>query len=154
MILDERIELADATAANTGGAGSYLVGDVYDTGIAGSSTVSNDLGLGDSLWFVVQVDTAFTSGGSATVAFHLASDAAAAIATDGSASYHFSTSAIPVATLVAGYTIAAVRVPSGTYERYVGMLQTTAVAALTAGKVNAFFTNDFARIRLYADASN
>lgn len=154
MILDERTEIADATAANTGVAGTYLIGDVIDTGIAGSSTVANDLGLGESLWFVVQVDTTFTSGGSATVAFHLASDAGASIATDGSASYHFSTSAIPVATLVAGYTIAAVRVPSGTYERYVGLLQTTAVAALTAGKVNAFFTNDFARIRLYADASN
>jgi uncharacterized protein YaiE (UPF0345 family) len=154
MWLDERTEFADATSANTGAAGTYLVGDVVDTGIAGSSTVSNDLGLGESAWLVIQVDTAFTSGGSATVAFHLASDAGASIATDGSATYHFSTSAIPVATLVAGYTVAAVRLPSGTYERYLGILQTTGTAALTAGKFNAFVTNDFSRVRLYADASN
>jgi hypothetical protein len=154
MILDERTEFADATSANTGAAGTYLVGDVVDTGIAGSSTVANDLGLGDAAWLVIQVDTAFTSGGSATVAFHLASDAGASIATDGSATYHFSTSAIPVATLVAGYTVAAVRLPSGNYERYLGILQTTGTAALTAGKFNAFVTNDFSRIRNYADASN
>ena len=30
MILDERTEFCDATALNTGGAGSYLLGDVID----------------------------------------------------------------------------------------------------------------------------
>ena len=110
--------------------------------------------MDDSLYLVLQVDTTATSGGSATVQFHLASDASASVATDGSATYHFSTAAIPVATLVAGYTIAAVKLPSGVYERYLGILQTTAVAALTAGKINAFLTNDVSRIRHYADAAN
>lgn len=151
MILDERTEFCDAVAANTGGAASYLLGDVLDTGIAGSSTQPNDLGVGDALWLVIQVDTTFTSGGAGTYQFHLASDAAAAIAVDGTASYHFSTGAIPVATLVAGYVIAAVHLPRGTYERYLGILQTTAVAAATAGKINAFLTNDVARWQPYAD---
>lgn len=154
MILDDRLEMCDATALNTGGAGSYLLGDQIDTSIAGTSTQPNDLGVDDSLYLVLQVDTTATSGGSATVQFHLASDASASVATDGSATYHFSTAAIPVATLVAGYTIAAVKLPSGVYERYLGILQTTAVAALTAGKINAFLTNDVSRIRHYADAAN
>lgn len=149
MILDERTEFCDATALNTGAAASYLIGDVIDL------EASNlDLGISADLWLVIQVDTAATSGGSATGQFHLASDAQAAIAVDGSATYHFSTAAIAVATLVAGYVIAAVKLPSGTYERYLGILQTTAVAAFTAGKVNAFLTPDYAKIKHYADASN
>ena len=150
MILDERLEFCDATSLNTGAAGSYLIGDVVDLG-AGSPSP----GAGDSedLYLVIQVDTAVTSGGSATVQFHLASDAAAAIATDGSASYHFSTAAIPKATLVAGYQVCAVQLPQGTYERYLGILQTTGTAALTAGKVNAFLTKRVPVIKAY-DAPN
>jgi hypothetical protein len=148
MILDERTEFCDATALNTGAAASYLIGDVID--LQGTSI---DIGMSADLWCVIQVDTTATSGGSATGAFHLASDAQAAIAVDGTATYHFSTAAIAVATLVAGYTIAAFKLPSGNYERYLGILQTTAVAAFTAGKVNAFLTPDYARVKHYADAS-
>lgn len=133
MILDKRNEFADATALNTGGAGSYLIGDVIDTGGDGLNDV-------EDLYFVVQVDTTATSGGSATGQFHLVSDAQAAIATDGSATYHYSTPAIPVATLAAGYQVCKVELPKGTYERYVGVLQTTGTAAFTAGKINAFLT--------------
>lgn len=152
MILDERLEFCDATSLNTGAAGSYLIGDVIDLG---GAPTNPGPGAGDSedLYLVIQVDTAVTSGGSATVQFHLASDAAAAIATDGSASYHFSTAAIPKATLVAGYQVCAVQLPQGTYERYLGILQTTAVAALTAGKVNAFLTKRVPVIKAY-DAPN
>lgn len=149
MILDERNEFCDATAANTGAAGSYLIGDVIDTSVIGA-----DLGQGNELWLVGQVDTTFTSGGAATVAFSMATDAQAAIAVDGSQSEHFRTSAIPVATLVAGYQICAVRLPLGTYERYLGIVQTTATAALTAGKVNFFLTPDVSKIKHYADATN
>lgn len=145
MILDERGEFCDATALNTGVAASYLIGDVIDLGL------SRDIGNGEGLYLVITVDTTATSGGAATGQFHLASDAQAAIAVDGTATYHFSTSAIPVATLVAGYTIAAVRLPNGTYERFLGILQTTAVAAFTAGKVNAFLTKDAAKWTAYSD---
>jgi hypothetical protein len=139
MILDERNEFADATALGTSGTGRALVGDVIDLG-----AVSRDVGNGEPVYLVIQVDTAVTSGGSATVSFELASDAAAAIATDGSASVHFASAAIPKATLVAGYTIA-VALPNGTYERYLGILQNVGTAALTAGKINAFLTHDVAK---------
>lgn len=150
MWLDERGEFCDAISLNTGGAGSYLLGDVVDL------TVARDIGNGEAdLWLIIQVDTTATSGGSATGAFTLASDAQAAIATDGSATVHFASGAIPVATLVAGYQVVAVPLPRGTYERYLGILQTTAVAAFTAGKINAFLTRDPGKYTTYArgDAS-
>ena len=147
MIMDERTEFCDATALNTGAAGSYLIGDVIDTGGDGINFV-------DDLYLVITVDTTATSGGSATGQFHLVSDAAAAIAADGSATYHYSSGAIAVATLVAGYKVAVVRLPAGTYERYVGILQTTGTAAFTGGAVNAFLTPNVDQWKAFADAAN
>jgi len=145
MIIDDRLEFCDAVSLNTGGANSYLLGDQVDLGAA-----VRDVGTGEELYLVLQVDTTATSGGSATGQFHLASDASASIATDGSATYHFSTPAIPVASLVAGFVIAIVALPQGqNYERFLGILQTTAVAAFTAGKINAFLTKDPANWRAY-----
>lgn len=151
MFLDEYGEFCDATALNTGVAASYLVGDVIDLGAV---TGGRDIGTGEDLYLLIQVDTTATSGGSATGQFHLASDAQAAIAVDGTATYHYSGPAIAVATLVAGYEIACVRLPSGSYERYLGILQTTAVAAFTAGKINAFLTKVPNKYRNYPDATN
>lgn len=134
MIIDSRNEFCDATALNTGAAGTYLIGNQIDLGAANNV---NDV---DDLYLVVGVDTAVTSTGSATVQFHLASDDSAAIATDGSATYHWSSAAIPKATLTAGYYVTRVELPKGDYERYLGILQTTGTAPLSAGKVNAFLT--------------
>lgn len=142
MILDSLFQFAVATALNTGGAASYLVGNVVDLGAV---PTLQDVGLGEHLWLVIQVDTAVTSGGSGTYAFSLCSDAQAAIAVDGTQTTHFATAQIAKATLVAGFTIAAVRLPAGSYERFLGIVQTTAVAAATAGKINAFLTPNFAK---------
>jgi len=133
MILDERSEFADATALSTAATGLALVGDVIDLGTDGINEV-------DGIEFYVTVDTAVTSGGSATVSFVLASDAQAAIAVDGSATVHFQSAAIAKATLVAGYTAVAVKLPKGQYERYLGILQNVGTAALTAGKINSGLT--------------
>lgn len=152
MILDERLEFCDATSLNTGAAGSYLIGDVIDLG---GAPTNPGPGAGDSedLYLVIQVDTTATSGGAATGQFHLCSDNAAAIATNGSATYHFSTGAFALAALVAGAQLCAVQLPQGTYERYLGILQTTGTAAFTGGKVNAFLTKRVPVIKAY-DAPN
>lgn len=150
MLIDERNEFCDAVAANTGGAGSYLLGDVIDTRpatISPNATVD----LMNDLYLVIQVATAFTSGGAGTYGFALCSDAQAAIAVDGSQTVHFSTGQIALANLTAGRTIACVKLPSGSYERFLGIVQTTAVAAATGGAINAFLTNDPARWHAYAD---
>lgn len=146
MILDERNEFADATALSTAATGRALVGDVIDLG-----ATSSDIGNGQPLYLVIQVDTDVTSAGAATVSFELASDASASIATDGSATVHAVTAAIPKASLVAGYVAAAVALPIGSYERYLGILQNVGTAALTAGKVNAFLTTNVAKWVATAD---
>ena len=73
MILDERNEFADAVALNTGAAGSYLIGDQIDLGVA------RDIGNGEPLHLVITVDTEIDAGAGGTVQLHLASDATAAI---------------------------------------------------------------------------
>lgn len=147
MIIDSRGEFADAETLATA-TGRALVGDVVDLGAA-----SRDVGEGETLYLVVQVDTAVTSAGSATVDFELVSDDAAAIATDGSATVHASTGAIGKADLTAGYQ-RAIALPQGTYERYLGVISNVGTAALTAGKVNAFLTKNPKGWTAYADATN
>lgn len=144
MILDERTEFCDATSLNTGAAGSYIIGDVIDLGLAG-----RDIGNGEPLEFVVQVDTTATSGGSATGLFSLVTDDNSSLS---SPTVIVSSPAIAVATLVAGYTALRVKIPAGTYERYIGVQQTTGTAAFTAGKVNAFLTPAVANTKAYADS--
>jgi len=137
MILDDRTEMADATALSTAGTGLALVGDVVNLSVAKGIGANID----KPLYLVIQVDTTVTSAGAATVQFILASDAQAAIATDGSATVHYQTAAIPKATLVAGYTLnIPVPPPPPDWEQYMGILQNVGTAALTAGKINAFLT--------------
>jgi hypothetical protein len=147
MILDERLEFADATSAILA-IGNAILGDVVD--MKPSTTNPNttvDLG-GADLYLVGQVDTTFVGPG-ATVKFELCSDSTADLAT--SKTVHFATDAIPLATLVAGYRICAVKLPAGSYERYLGLWETVAAANVTAGKVNFFLTKDPALYRPYAD---
>jgi hypothetical protein len=139
MILDELLEFCDATALNTGAAGTYLLGDVIDLGDAPTTQGIGAFGT-QPVYLVIQVDTAATSGGAATGRFILASDAQAAIATDGTATVHFDSGAgLPL---------------TRTYERYLGILQTTAVAAFTAGKINAFLTTDISSWAALPQAPN
>lgn len=142
MILDERGEFCDAVALNTGAAGSYLLGDVIDLGVA------RDLGGDQALYLVVTVDTAATSGGSATGQFNLVTDDNASLS---SPTALVSSVAWAVASMTAGKTLMAVQLPmEGTaYERYIGIQQVTGTAAFTAGKVNAFLTTDVARWKAY-----
>lgn len=149
MILDEFGEFADAVALNTGGAANYLIGDVIDLQIA------RDIGQGEPVWFVITVDTLPVSA-TGTLAFVLASDAQAAIATDGTATEHIRTPAKLAANMAAGQVLYAGMIPSegNVYERYLGVLQVTAIAAFSAGKINAFLTKDFAKWKAYADATN
>lgn len=138
MIMDKTLEFADATALNTGGAATYNVGNVIDTGVA------RDVGGGQPMYMVVQVSTAATSGGSATIQFQLVSDSTGTIDTAGTQTIHGITSAIPVASLILGAQYVITLPPQGSvaYERFLAVQQVTAVAALTAGAVDAFLTFD------------
>jgi len=150
MILDERLELADATALNTGAAGTYNIGDVIDTRAASIDPNVTKDHEGSELYLVVRVATAATSGGSATLQVRLVSDDTATPNTS-TASVHATSAAIPVASLTAGATVMVTKLPSGSYERYIGVQQITGTAAFTAGAIDAFLVSDPALYRAYAD---
>lgn len=141
MILDERLEFADAVSV-AAAAGTDLIGDVIDLGGDGLDGNSEDL------YLVIQVSTEVITGGAAgTLTFQLASDAQAAIATDGSATIHAQSDALVTdgtdandALLKAGQYPLVVQLPRGTYERYLGILAVTATTTTTAGAINAFLT--------------
>lgn len=145
MILDERLEFADALScvANVGNA---ILGDVIDLG---ASPTLRDIGNGEPLYLVIQVDTAVV-GTTSTVQWQLASDSTANLAT--SKTVHLDTGAIAEATLVAGYTKIYALPVEATYERYLGLWQTVAVNNLSAGKINAFLTREPAKWASYPNA--
>lgn len=158
MILDERNEFADA-ASVAAAAGTALIGDVIDLQATG-------IDLGDSaggLWFVISVATEIITGGTAgTIKFQLASDAQAAIATDGSATVHIDSGTFVTDDAAANDTLmnagqfpVVQRLPGAgrSYERYLGVLCTIATTTVTAGAINAFLTPNVGKIKHYADAS-
>lgn len=134
MWMDERLEFADALDVSAV-AGSLLEGDVID-----SSTPDKDIGQGQPVYMIVQVDVAFVGGG-ASVDFQLRSDAIEAV-NPTTGTLHNSTGAQVVANLAVG-AIFVMALPMGTdYERYLGLVVVTSGATTTAGSVNAFLTYD------------
>jgi len=150
MILDTYGTFCNGTALNTGGAGNYIVGDVIDL------QALRDIGQSADLDLMVQIATTVASAGAATVQFSLVSDSTPTIATDGTATVHVASGAIGKATLVAGYAAMTLDLPleDPAYERYLGIMQTTGTAALTAGAVNAFLVDEPAKWKAYADGQN
>ena len=152
MIIDSKLEFCDAVSAVQAASTTALIGDVVDL-----STASEDQGtVDDPLYLVITVDTAFASADSNPVHFELASDAAAAIAVDGSASQHVVSPTYDVSELTAGRKLV-FALPSGVskaYEQYLGLLLVTGAGAsgVTAGKVNAFLTKDAGQNVAYPDA--
>jgi hypothetical protein len=151
MIMDKLLEFADSEDISgfTAAGGDELIGDVVDLQVA------RDIGQGNPLYLVIQVDTAIV-GTTSTVQFKLASDAGFAIATDGTASVHWASDVIAEADLVAGYTLI-VPLPYGgskAYERYLGVQADVGVNNLSAGAVSAFIVNDPSAWKAYAEGAN
>lgn len=149
MILDSRNEFCAAKALNTGAAGTYLLGDQIDMRLPSEALTPGPNGAVDDMHLVLQVATGITAASAGTVQFVLASDSTAAIATDGSATVHFSTPAFVTGagtgttTLKPGTTLAVIEIPkSFNYERFLGILQVTGTTAISAGAINAFLTRD------------
>ncbi len=146
MIADALLTFGDNTALNTGAAGSYIIGDQIDLGVARNVGV----GIGEGqLFLVVTVDTTATSGGAATLQINLIADDNGAMA---SPVVLASSGAIAVASLVQGRTVIVLALPiTDSYERYLGIQQVTGTAAFTAGKINAFLTTTPPARRAYPD---
>jgi len=145
MILDERLEFCDATSVVIN-IGNAILGDVIDLG---ATPTLKDIGNGEPLYLVVQVDTAIV-GSSSTWQLQLCSDSTANLATI--KTVHLDTGAIAEASLVAGYTKIYALPAEATYERYLGLWHTVATGNLSAGKINAFLTHDVAKWSASPDA--
>lgn len=144
MYVDALLEMSDAQAVTA----TAISTNVIDLGPV-TDNVLRDIGTGEDVYLMVVVDTTFTAAGAATLTASLLSDSTANLAT--SPTTHFSTAAIPVASLVAGFVIAAIKLPAGSYEQYLGMNYAVATGPMTAGKANAFLTKDAQLYRAYAD---
>ena len=141
MILDERSEFADATTV-AAAAGTALIGDVMDLGTDGVNDV-------EGLYAVINIDTEIaTAAAAGTVQLFLVSDALATLGAGvvANCTTHASTPLMVTgatttnALLLAGKNLLQVQLPKGQYERYLGILCTTATTTTTTGKINAFLT--------------
>lgn len=148
MIIDRRTLMCDAEDAY-GTAATRLEGSQIDL------TYARDIAQGRPIYLVIQVTTAFASSGSATVNIILASDASAAVATDGSASTHWQSGALAYTVLAANYRFCVPIPLQGTvFERYLGMLVVTADATTTAGAITAFLSPDPVGWKAYPEATS
>lgn len=145
MITDKLTTFCSATALNTGAAGVYMLGDDVDI------EVLRELGFSE-LYLVVNVAVTATSGGSATCAVSLVSDAQSPL-TPASATVHITSAAFPVADMVAGTNLLTVKLPlqGAEYEQYLGIKQTTGGVAFTGGAIEAFLTPTVQANRSYPD---
>lgn len=137
MLLDSLLQFCDPQAITV----DAISENVIDLGPLGGVTPANlirDIGAGAPLHLSILVTTAFTTGDGGVLTVTLESDSTANLAT--SATVHWtSTALIPAATLVAGFWIAqGIVIPSGPYERFLGLRFTTTTGDMTAGAVKAW----------------
>lgn len=143
MYVDKQTEFSDSQAVTV----TAISTNVLDLTQGQSGLTTIDIGTGENFYLVVQVDTAATAAGAATVVFSLESDSTVDLAT--SPTVHWTSAAVPKATLVAGYEVIKLKLPSDSYERYLGLRYTVATGPLTAGAFSAFLTKDVQANRAY-----
>jgi len=130
LILDKNLILSDAQAETS--TGTYLSDNIIDTVKVGDAV--------NELYFVAYVETACTSGGSATVEIKLVTDSDVNI---GSPTVLWSSGAIPKASLVDKYCFGIVRLPKANkLERYIAAQIVIGTAALTAGAFDIYLTDN------------
>jgi hypothetical protein len=131
MILDTQMSLsrAQSVAATVG---DIVSTDVYDTG------ANADVGIGEELYLVSQVNAAVTSGGAATVQFVLQTDDNVGFS---SVREFPLTPALALAALTANSVQVRTRLPIG-LERFFRVVYRVAGATTTGGTVTTFLTKD------------
>lgn len=143
MFLDTQSEFSDAQAV-TATALSTNVLDLFSVLAGGGARITPnarlDVGDADELYLVVQTQAAITDAGSdATLAVTLESADDAAITTN--VITHFSTGALAFATYSPqGTQIVKMRLPKGSYRRYLAVRYTVGAGPFTGGAIDAFLT--------------
>ena len=128
-IIDKGNEFSDAQVFTA-------LGDTTST--KSFDTKGADIGTGETLHLVIQVDAAVTAALAATVEFkYVESDTA-----DLAAPTVLATSGlIAKATLVAGYPVMKMKIPANV-KRYVGVIYNVGTGVLTTGSFSAFLCKD------------
>lgn len=137
MILDKELEFSNVQAVTATAISTNVID--LQAGALYAPTLQ-DIGTGEDIYLVIIVGTTATAAGAATVTFTLESDSTADLAT--SATVHWTSGAIGKATLVAGYKVAQLKLPTARYERYLGLRYTVATGPLTAGTFSAWLTRN------------
>lgn len=128
-IIDKFNEFSDAQVVTA-------LGD--NTSTYSFDTKGADIGCGEAVHLVVQIDEAVTAALAATVEFKFVESDNADLS---AATQLATTGAIAKATLVAGYTVIKLKIPANA-KRYIGVVYTVAVGVLTTGKFSAFLCKD------------
>ena len=156
MLVDSTVEFASAVSV-AAAAGTALIGNQIPLSVA------RDIGEGGPIYLVIRPTTEIITGGAAgTIQFILASDATASIATNGTASVHFTSKAFVTdgtdandaeLKVNAATPIVMVQVPMEgvAYEAFLGILCVTATTTTTAGAIDAFLTPYPSKWKAYAD---
>src|SRR4051812_6963169 len=127
MMLDSLLQLDNAHAYTA----TAVSTNVWDTFPIQNTT--RDLGAGEPLMLSILVTTTVLSNVSSV--FSLESSANTSLT---SATVHWTSSAIPLASLTAGYWVArGLVLPTGAYQRYLG-LRMTPSTSWTAGAISAW----------------
>jgi hypothetical protein len=152
MIMDKFLEFSDAQAVTSTAISANVV-DTYPLGNGVGTNTVRDIGTGEEVYLVVITASNVTDTSSdATLAVTLESDSTENLAT--SPTVHFSTGAMAFATYAtAGTVIANIKLPAGSYERYLGVRYTVASGPLTAGTFDAFLVKNSQAYRNYAVGS-
>ncbi len=143
MFIDKQAEFSNSQAVTA----TAISTNTYDTG-GGLNTLKDLGGINTGSFLVIQVDATATAAGAATVTFSVESDSTADLAT--SPTVHYTSPAIAKTALVPGYELR-IPLPSGSYERHIGVRYTVGTGPLTAGAFSAFITNDPQTWRPYAN---
>lgn len=151
MYVDKQAEFSDNQAV-TATAISTNVYDLFPVGNAVNSNAVRDIGVGEDVYLVVQVDAAATAAGAATVTVTLESSTTADLAT--SPTVHFASATYALAALTGSKTLFAMKLPADAYKRYIGVRYTVATGPLTAGSFSAFFAKDIQAFRAYTKGYN
>jgi hypothetical protein len=132
MYMDKEAEFSDGQALTV----TAISTNVIDINLV---PTLKDIGTGESIYWVTQVDVAFGSAGAPTLDITLESDSTADLAT--SPTVHDTLPQFLVAALTAGAQLGKRRLESArTFERYLGVRYTIGVAAFNAGTISSFLT--------------
>ena len=141
MFIDSELEMCDGQSAIlTTAAGITKLGDHLDVrpnGTGDNTTV--DLSIGEPLYLVIEVTTAFVGSG-ASFKFDLTTSTETAL-TGGTTKNIFTTGTLSVSNYTVGKRFIST-LPTEDYHRYLGIRGTATGANVTAGAFNAFITKD------------